>query len=124
MHGGHRHFQQVPILVNMSEGNIGELSSIRPAQLRQLHSCNINNEADQRCTPRLSTCAVARKSPVGEKVRLVAMLPVRKASTNCPVGMSYVRMTASIEVAMSHLESAEKVYTEMVNRKNLQRQGS
>lgn len=35
-----------------------------------------------RKTPTLSTWAVAKKSPVGEKVREVEMLVVRKASTS------------------------------------------
>jgi hypothetical protein len=50
---------------------------------------------------------VARKSPVGEKVSDVAILLVLKASTSRPVGMSYVLMTESSEVAISHRESGE-----------------
>jgi hypothetical protein len=64
----------------------------------------------QRCTPRLSTWAVARKSPVGENVTEVAIELVRKASTRRPVGISNVLMVESKEVAINHLESGEKVY--------------
>jgi hypothetical protein len=60
--------------------------------------------------PTLSTCAVARKSPVGEKDTLVAILGTLNASINFPVGMSNVRMMESSEVVMSHRESGENVY--------------
>lgn len=65
---------------------------------------------DQRWTPTLSTWEVARKSPIGENVRLVAIDAVRKTSTSRPVGMSKVRTTESSDVAMSHRESGEKAY--------------
>ena len=64
----------------------------------------------QRCTPRLSTWAVARKSPVGEKVTLVAIELVRNASTSRPVGISNVRIVESSDVAINHLESGENVW--------------
>ena len=63
---------------------------------------------DHRKTPRLCTCAVARKSPVGEKAILTAKVGVRKASIKRPVGRSNVRMTESWLQTTSHLESAEK----------------
>ena len=65
---------------------------------------------DQRYTPTLSTCAVARKSFVGENATLLATLTVRNASMRRPVGISNVRMTESSAVAMSHRASGEKVY--------------
>jgi hypothetical protein len=61
--------------------------------------------------PTLSTCAVARKSLVGENEMLVATLSVRNASINSPVGRSNVRIMESMEVVTSHLESGENVYT-------------
>jgi hypothetical protein len=67
-------------------------------------------EAHHRCTPKLSTCEVARKSPVGEKVKLVAIDGTLKASTNRPVGISKVRIVESRDVAINHLESGEKAY--------------
>jgi hypothetical protein len=96
------------VLVDVSEINIGELCPVRPAMLAFILSAV--DETYQRCTPRLSTCAVAKKSPVGEKVTLVAMELVRKASTSLPVGMSNVRIVESSEVAINHLESGENVF--------------
>jgi len=58
--------------------------------------------------PRESTWAEARKSPVGEKDRLVATLEVRNASISWPVGISNVRIIESKEVVTSHRESWEK----------------
>ena len=66
--------------------------------------------AYHRNTPTLSTCAVARKSPVGLNDMLVAMLVVRNASTNRPVGMSKVRMVESMDVVRSQRESGENAY--------------
>lgn len=60
-----------------------------------------------RCIPTESTWQVARKSDVGEKATPVATLAILNASTSCPVGRSYVLITASCEVVMSHLESGE-----------------
>lgn len=60
--------------------------------------------------PTLSTCAVARKSFVGENEMLVATLEVRNASISRPVGISNVRITESREEATSHRESGEKVW--------------
>lgn len=65
--------------------------------------------AHHRNIPTLSTCAVARKSFVGENEILVATLDVRNASMSRPVGTSNVRMTESSEVATSQRESGEKV---------------
>lgn len=45
---------------------------------------------------------------MGEKVRLVAIELVLKASTKRPVGMSNVRITESREAVINHLESCEK----------------
>lgn len=64
----------------------------------------------QRYTPTLSTCAVARKSFVGENAILVATLDVRKASIRRPVGTSYVRMIESNDVVTSQRESGENAY--------------
>lgn len=61
---------------------------------------------------------MARKSPVGENVRLVAIELVRKASTSLPVGMSNVRIVESSDVAISHRESGEKAYELSVRRTN------
>lgn len=69
----------------------------------------------------LPTCAVARKSEVGEKERLVATVGVRKASTSWPVGMSNVRMTESWEVVMTHRESGEKACAIVVSSRSLWR---
>ena len=66
--------------------------------------------AYQRYTPTLSTCEVAKKSPVGEKDTLVATLAQRKASISLPVGISNVRIVESREVAISQRESGENVY--------------
>lgn len=72
---------------------------------------------NQRYTPTLSTCAVARKSLVGENAMLVATLDVRKASMRRPVGTSNVLMVESRDAATSHLASGEnacmkvKLYT-------------
>jgi hypothetical protein len=65
--------------------------------------------AYQRYTPTLSTCEVAKKSPVGEKVTLAATLAHRKPSRSLPVGMSNVRIVESREVAISQRESGENV---------------
>jgi hypothetical protein len=59
--------------------------------------------------PTLSTCAVARKSLVGENEMLVATLDVRNASIRRPVGTSKVLITESRELATSQRESGEKV---------------
>ena len=64
----------------------------------------------QRYTPTLSTCAVAKKSLVGENDTLVAILAVRKASIRRPEGISNVRIIESSDVVMSHRESEENVY--------------
>jgi hypothetical protein len=55
--------------------------------------------------PREPTWAEARKSPVGEKDKLVATLEVRNASISWPVGISNVRIIESKEVVTSHRES-------------------
>jgi len=60
--------------------------------------------------PRESTWAEARKSPVGEKDKLVATVEVRNASISLPVGISYVRIIESREVVISHRESWENVW--------------
>ena len=57
--------------------------------------------------PTLSTCAVAKKSFVGENAILVATLGVLNASIKRPVGTSNVRITESSEVVTSHRESGE-----------------
>lgn len=61
----------------------------------------------QRYIPTLSTCAVAKKSFVGENVILVATLDVLNASIKRPVGTSNVRIIESNEVVTSHRESGE-----------------
>lgn len=66
--------------------------------------------AYQRYTPTLSTCEVAKKSPVGEKDTLAATLAHRKPSSSLPVGMSNVLIVESREVAISQRESGENVY--------------
>ena len=66
--------------------------------------------AHHKNTPKLSTCAVARKSFEGENDTLVATLVVRNASIKRPVGTSNVRMTESKAVATNHRESGEKVW--------------
>lgn len=94
--------------------DFGKLCAIRPVQPSEVISNSgpqIKLLAHHRKTPILSTCAVARKSPVGEKLRLIAMLGVRKASMSRPVGRSNVRTTESEEETISHLESAEKACT-------------
>lgn len=69
-----------------------------------------NQPTHQRNMPTLSACAVARKSLVGEKSKLVAMLGVRKASIRIPVGISNVRIMQSTAVATSHRASDEKAF--------------
>jgi hypothetical protein len=50
-----------------------------------------------RNTPTLSTCVVAKKSPVGEKVKLVVTFSTANTSIICPDGRSHVRIVASSE---------------------------
>jgi hypothetical protein len=59
--------------------------------------------------PTLSTCAVAKKSFVGENAMLIAILDVRNASIRRPVGISNVRIMESKEVVTSQRESGENV---------------
>src|ERR1700690_3342563 len=61
--------------------------------------------------PTLSTCAVAKKSFVGEKERLAATLDVRNASIRRPVGTSNVRIIESREVVTNQRESGENVWS-------------
>jgi len=100
-------FRNILVLLDMSTSYVGELSLICPVTVFSdwIHIAGLQY---QRCTPRLSMCAVARKSPVGEKVMLVAIDAVRNASISRPVGMSNVRIVESREEAVSHLESGEK----------------
>lgn len=105
LHCRHVHLLYFRVLVDMPQRDICKLRSICPDI-----SCHLDTLkwTHQRCTPRLSTCAVARKSPLGEKVKLVAIELVLNASTSRPVGMSKVRIVESREVAMSQRESGEK----------------
>lgn len=64
---------------------------------------------DQRPIPTPFACAVARKSPVGDIVREVHVLVTRKRSMRWPVGKSHTRIMESIEAAIIHRPSPEKV---------------
>lgn len=80
-----------------------------------MYLVNRSRTNNRRCAyhrniPTLSTCAVAKKSLVGENETLVATLLVRNASISLPVGTSNVRMIESNEVVINHRESGEKVY--------------
>jgi hypothetical protein len=68
---------------------------------------NTDSSTNHRYIPTLSTCAVARKSPVGENEILVATLVVRNTSIKRPVGMSNVLMIESRDDVINHLESEE-----------------
>jgi hypothetical protein len=107
LNGRNPNLWKIVIFIDMSQVDIRELSPVCPR--RQLAPC-MEERTNQRCTPRLSTWAVARKSPVGENVTDVAIELVRKASTRRPVGISNVLMVESRDVAINHLESGENVY--------------
>lgn len=72
---------------------------------------NIVSSANHRYIPTLSTCAVAKKSPVGENEMLVATLVVRNTSIKRPVGISNVLMIESRDDVINHLESEENAYS-------------
>jgi hypothetical protein len=57
--------------------------------------------------PTLSTCAVARKSAVGENATLTAALGARNASKRRPLGTSNVRTAPSSALATSQRASGE-----------------
>lgn len=84
------------------------LSSVSP-KVNHEQSKNMIRERNtyHRYTPTLSTCAVAKKSFVGENAILVATLDVLNASIKRPVGTSNVRIIESNEVVTSHRESGE-----------------
>ena len=60
--------------------------------------------------PTLSTCVVAKKSPVGEKVRLVVTFSTSNTSIICPDGKSHVRIVASNEADTIQRPSGLKLY--------------
>lgn len=59
---------------------------------------------------------MAKKSLLGENVRLVHTLEVLKASMSWPVGTSKVRIIESSDVTTSHRESGENVYSLKLER--------
>lgn len=81
-----------------------------------MHIIKVEDSTNQRNTPKLSICDVARKSLVGENERLVATLEVLKASIKRPVGTSNVRMIESSELVTSHRESGENAYDNVRER--------
>lgn len=96
-------------LLDGSQRHFGILRSVGPVSNVRGNTIGDAGGAYHKKTPTLSTCAVARKSPVGEKETLDATLVVRKPSINRPEGTSKVRMMESREVVISHRESGEKV---------------